>query len=390
MNTTKIFLRTDYLNQDGSHAVCIRLINNRRKKDISLRIYVKPKDWNFKRNVVYKTDPKSIRKNKLIRKYINKAENIVDDCFFNNEVLTFDDFEKQILNKEYSDESFFEFGLTEIPKKDYTRETKRQCTAQITKIKQFKKDLLFSEINNSFIQRYKSYMKNTLKNNLNTIGKSLSRLKTFVNWAIEQKLMRDNPFENIKISRINGKREHLSVSELEKLEELYAKNDMNYRQLNVLRYFLFVCYTGLRYTDIRHLKYSQIKKKLLKGNEIKFIELKMHKTGLDVSIPLINKALDLMPKKITAQQKVFRVLSNQKTNEYLKEIIKIAKIDKKITFHSSRHTLATTGLEMGIPIEVISKILGHTEIKMTQIYAKVNDGLKYQEMMKLDRKTEKV
>ncbi len=93
-----------------------------------------------------------------------------------------------------------------------------------------------------------------------------------------------------------------------------------------------------------------------------------------------------MPKKITAEQLVFRVLSNQKTNEYLKEIIKIAGIDKVITFHSARHTLATRGLEMGIPIEVVSKILGHTEIKMTQIYAKVNDGLKYQEMMKIDRK----
>jgi integrase/recombinase XerC len=97
----------------------------------------------------------------------------------------------------------------------------------------------------------------------------------------------------------------------------------------------------------------------------------------------------LLPKKIIDSQKVFRVLSNQKTNEHLKEIIKIAEIEKNITFHSARHTLATIGLEKGIPIEVISKILGHTEIKMTQIYAKVNDSLKYQEMQKLDKKANK-
>jgi site-specific recombinase XerD len=78
------------------------------------------------------------------------------------------------------------------------------------------------------------------------------------------------------------------------------------------------------------------------------------------------------------------VLSNQKTNEYLKEITKIAGIDKKITFHSARHTLATNGLDMGIPIKVISKILGHTELKTTQIYAKVNNGLKYREMQKFN------
>jgi integrase len=121
-----------------------------------------------------------------------------------------------------------------------------------------------------------------------------------------------------------------------------------------------------------------------RGKQVEFIEIQMYKTKLQVSIPLISKAKDLMPKKYSANQDVFRVLSNQKTNQYLKEIIKAAGIDKNITFHSARHTLASNGLEMGIPIEVISKILGHTELKTTQIYAKVNDGLKYKEMLKLD------
>ena len=106
-------------------------------------------------------------------------------------------------------------------------------------------------------------MLNVLKNNSNTANKSLSRLKTFSNWAIEQKLMKNNPFENIKITKEKVNREYLSVSELEKLEELYTKNHMNYRQLNVLRYFLFVCYTGLRYSDVKNLKYSNLKKRFL-------------------------------------------------------------------------------------------------------------------------------
>ncbi|MCD4794937.1 MAG: site-specific integrase [Bacteroidales bacterium] len=174
----------------------------------------------------------------------------------------------------------------------------------------------------------------------------------------------------------------MNIAKLNKLEKLYYENNLDNRQLNVLRYFLFVCYTGLRYTDIKNLKYSHIKKRLFIEGEIQFIELKMHKTKLNVSVPIIEKAKKLMPKKVARNHLVFRVLSNQKTNQYLKEIIKIAGIEKNITFHSARHTLATTGLEMGIPIKVVSKILGHTEIKMTQIYAKVNDGLKYREMMK--------
>jgi integrase/recombinase XerC len=107
------------------------------------------------------------------------------------------------------------------------------------------------------------------------------------------------------------------------------------------------------------------------------------KTAVDVSIPINHKALGLIPEKITEQEKVFRGLSNQKTNEHLKDIIKIAGIEKSITFHSARHTLATNGLELGIPLEVVSKIFGHTEIKTTQIYAKVNDNLKYREMQKM-------
>ncbi len=290
MNSVKIFLRTDHLNDTGTNTVCVRLLSNRRKKDVSLHIYVNPKDWNFTRNIVNKSDTAYLRKNKLITKFINKAENIVDTCFFNDESLTFDDFEKQLFNKEYGDSSFIEFVIDEISKKDFAHETFRTYKSQITKLQQYRKNILFSEINLSFVNNYKTFMLKQLKNNLNTANKSLAMLKTFVNWGVENKLIKDNPFEQVKITKGKGNREHLSESELEKLENLYLENNMNYRQLNVLRYFLFVCYTGLRYTDIKNLKYSDIKKRLLKGDEINFIDLKMHKTNLDVSIPIIKKA----------------------------------------------------------------------------------------------------
>jgi len=364
--------------------VYIRLTINRRKKDLSLKIQVKAKDWSFSKNFVKKSDPKFLRKNKLITKYLNKAENIVDEFFLTDQQLNFTDFENLLKNKEYSDESFVEFVFDEIQKRDVAHETFRTYKSQITKLQQFRKNILFTEINLSFINAYKSYMLNKLGNKPNTANKSLAMLKTFVNWAIEQRLIKENPFNQIKISKVQGQRQYLSISEVEKLENLYHHGDLKYRQQNVLRYFLFVCYTGLRFSDVKGLKYKDIKKRLFKGNNVDFIELQMHKTKLTVSIPIINKAKSLMPRKFSANQEVFKVLSNQKTNQYIKEIIKTAGIDKHITFHSARHTFATNGLEMGIPIEVISKMLGHTEIKMTQIYAKVNDGLKYREMMKMD------
>ncbi len=388
MNSIKIFLRTDRKNLDGKHTVCVRLISNRRKKDVSLRIYVKYQDWSFQRCIVNKSDPMSERKNRLITKFKNKALNIVDDYFFNNETLTFDDFQRKLFNKEYDDTSFIEFVKDELEKRKYTKETHKTYITQITKLQHFKKNIHFSEINKNFINRYMDFMITKLKNVPNTANKSLSMLKTFVNWGIEEKLIKDNPFNQVKITKGKGKREYLSIDELEKLEKLYQKADLHYGQLNVLRYFLFACYTGLRYQDVVNLKFKHIKKRHFDNQEIKFIDLKMHKTGLDVSIPVITKANNLMPKKFNSNQNVFKVISNQKTNEHLKEIIKKAGIDKNITFHSSRHTLATTGLDMGIPIEVVSKILGHTNIKMTEIYAKVNDSLKYREMLKLDKKSD--
>ncbi len=386
MNSIKIFLRTDRKNLDGKHTVCVRLISNRRKKDVSLRIYVKYHDWSFQRCLVNKSDPTSERKNRLITKFKNKAVNIVDDYFFNNEILTFDDFEKKLFNKEYDDSSFIEFVKDELEKRKYVKETHKTYFTQITKLQCFKRNILFSEINKSFINRYMEFMLTKRENSPNTANKSLSMLKTFVNWGVEANLIKDNPFNFVKITKGKGKRECLSIDELNKLEALYQKADLHYGQLNVLRYFLFACYTGLRYQDIVNLKYMHIRKRFFNKQEILFIDLKMHKTGLDVSIPIISKAHDLMPKKYNINQKVFKVISNQKTNDHLKEIVKKAKIDKNITFHSSRHTLATTGLDMGIPIEVVSKILGHTNIKMTEIYAKVNDSLKYREMLKLDKK----
>jgi site-specific recombinase XerD len=386
MNTIKIFLRTDRKNFDGTNTVCLRLISNRRKKDVSLRIYVKERDWSLQHYRVNKSDPMSERKNRLITKFKNKALNIVDDYFFNNETLPFDDFEKKLFNKEYDDTSFIEFVKDELEKRKYTKETHKTYITQTTKLQRFKKNIHFSEINKGFINRYMDFMLTKLKNSPNTANKSLSMLKTFVNWGIEEKLIKDNPFNLIKITKGKGKREYLSIDELNKLEALYKKADLHRGQLNVLRYFLFACYTGLRYQDIVNLKFMHIRTRYFNKQEIQFIDLKMHKTGLDVSIPIISKAHDLLPKKYNISQKVFKVISNQKTNDHLKEIVKKAKIDKNITFHCSRHTLATTGLEMGIPIEVVSKILGHTNIKMTEIYAKVNDSLKYREMLKFDKK----
>lgn len=386
MYSIKIFLRKDHLNQNGTRAVTLRFISNRNKRYYSLRIYAKERDWSEIQSRVKKSDKDYLRKNKLITKFENKAKNIIDSFFLNDLQLSFNEFSKQLWNKEYDDTSFVEYIQDKLPKRKLAKGTAKAYKSQLNKLQQFKSKIYFSDLNVNFLHEYKLHLLDVVGNNENTTNKNLRILKLFINWAIDDKLMEENPFDKFKTKHVAGKREHLTILELEKLEHLYAKAELPSNLQNVLRYFLFACYTGLRYTDLKGFSFKNIKKSSVKRKEIDIIDITMHKTKLPVVIPLTSKAKELIPTKYSQSQKVFDMISNQKTNDNLKRIMKEANIDKNITFHSARHTFATTGLEMGIPIEVISKILGHTELKTTQIYAKVNNSLKYREMMKLDKK----
>jgi site-specific recombinase XerD len=222
-------------------------------------------------------------------------------------------------------------------------------------------------------------MHDELKNNENTIGKSLRTLRTFINVAIRKKKMTENPFTYFRIKKTEGQREYLDLSELNKLHlyyhDLTVKNKV---QKEVLLSFLFSCYTGLRYSDIRVLKIKNLK--------TGFIQIKTIKTNSMVTIPLSNKAIELINlQSKDHEEHLLKVYCNKVSNKHLKEISKTLGIEKKLTFHVARHTFATASLTLGIPIEVVSKLLGHTNIRTTQIYARIVDDLKVNEMKKWDR-----
>ena len=145
-----------------------------------------------------------------------------------------------------------------------------------------------------------------------------------------------------------------------------------------MKYFLFVCYTGLSWKDLSDLDYSEIKDL----NGIFVINKKRHKTKMEFSVPLLNEAkklIDLRQKK----GKVFPdLITNQKANLYIKEVIKHTSIEKSISFHCGRHSFGTISLNKGIPREVVQKMLGHETPEMTDIYSKVMDSYIITEMNK--------
>jgi len=383
---TKILLRSDWKNKDGSKTVNLRITINRKVAYFSLKIKVAQNCWNEKNATVLKRDHQFFQKNNLIRKYKVKAESIVYDYTLQGKSLSVSEFKQQFYNNTYGTNSFYEFIESDIKKsaKTLAKETLKGYKSQLNKLKSFKSELNFTDVDFSFIRSYEVEMLQI--NNRNTVNKSLTFIKTFINKAIDQNVFKGkNPFDKYSISRVQGKRDYLTINEVEKLENLLFNDQLKANKKRVLKYFLFCCYTGLRYTDIKLLKFKDIQTEYYNNKDSKIIKIDMHKTKKPVSIPILSFAESLIsyPEPFINEMTVFNVMSSQPTNRYLKEIAKQAGINKHVSFHVARHTFATNSIEYGIPIEVISQILGHSDLKTTQIYAKVSNKVKFEQMQKI-------
>lgn len=205
----------------------------------------------------------------------------------------------------------------------------------------------------------------------NTVMKHLQRFRKIVTLAFHIEWLDKDPFIRWKPTWEKREREFLSENELSNLETYYFPID---RLDRVRDLFVFSCYTGISYTDIIKLTPEHIHKGI-DGNN--WIITERQKTKTPVKIPLLDKAQELIEKyadhPITqVTETLFPVITNEKINLYLKEVANACGIRKNLTFHMARHTFATTvTLSNGVPIETVSKLLGHTKIATTQIYARV-------------------
>ena len=238
-------------------------------------------------------------------------------------------------------------------------------------------DIYLKQLNYRFICDFEQFLRNynpktkrkTLTNN--GVMKHLERFKKMINLAVKLEWIIKNPFGQFQLKFDKYDRQYLSERELELMEYTYFKSERLERVKDI---FIFSCYTGLSFIDVKELTMHQI----VLGMDHKYwIHTKREKTNETVKIPLLPKALKIVEKykgiaQLTSSAALLPLCSNQKTNSYLKEIAKACGIHKNITFHVARHTFATTiMLSNGVPIETVSKLLGHTKLSTTQIYARV-------------------
>ena len=240
-----------------------------------------------------------------------------------------------------------------------------------------KKDIYLSQLSYRFVTEFEVFLRSYQPKDHrkpmgnNTVMKHIERLRKVVNLAIKNEWLDKDPFHQFKLKFEKKDRGYLTQDELRRIEE----RDFRLDRLNQTRdIFIFSCYTGLSYAEVYDLKPEHI---VMGLDGEKWIRGQRKKSKEWYSVPLLPQALAIINRykgNIIAQAngKVLPVYTNQKTNSYLKEIAFLCEIEKNLTYHLARHTFATTvTLANGVPIESVSKMLGHTSLRTTQIYAKV-------------------
>lgn len=374
-----------------------RITVNGKRATISLKRKVSVTDWDIHKNRVKGTNQKARILNNYIDEVYNDLFKSYRDLKHEHKLIT-----AQAIKARYNGTDHSYVTLLSLSKYHYEKNTgklepgtlKNYKTTEtylrnfITK--QLKEpNIPLEYLQYSFVVDFEHYLRKKenhlsksqpLKNN--GIMKHIERLNKLMNYAVKLEWVSNNPFEKYELSFKKFENGFLTEHQLQHFETIELKRTP---LINVRNVFIFCCYTGLSYIDVKLLNKTNI---VLGIDGKKWLSIYREKSDEPVKIPLLDKALAIIEiYKDFDQTRLLPVFSNQKMNEYLKEIAKKCEIDIKVTCHIARHTFATTvTLSNGVPIATVSKLLGHSKISTTQIYAKVMERKVCDDMEELKSK----
>ncbi len=376
----------------------MRITVDGKRVEIATHRMILPDNWDTKGNTPFgKSEESLILKNYLhsLKSKIQRQYNVLESM---GEEITADAIKNAIngtSEKQHKLFDVFDYHNEQFLKRvgvDYAMSSYKLYTYCLDKLKAFlkyqyhKSDILLNDLNHSFVTNFDLYLKSHDNCSHNTAMKYIKRLKKVVNFAIANEWLLRNPFINFSCSYKEVTKEFLSSEELTDIEEKVFK----IKRLDQVRdIFIFCCYTGLAFADVEKLSKDNFR---LGIDGEKWIIIYRKKTDTRSPIPLMSQALAIIEKykndpESIAKGRLLPVNSNQRMNGYLKEIADVCGITKNLTMHLARHTFATTvTLANGVPIESVSKMLGHTSIKTTQIYSKVVDTKISHDMLVLKSK----
>ena len=393
--TVSFFSRPTRGKKEKHLLIYMRISLHGNSRDVSLNQKINLGQWDVHKQQVKGNSENSRMINQLLVDMKNKVFKLQMKYSQSEELLSLEEIVQTIKGKTTKGKTLLELidlhntykqGLVGI---DITHTTLMRYKTVRLHVEQFLKeihkrdDILLAKLKNAHAIEFEAFLKTNLNIGHNTAVKYVRNLKTIIRYGIDIELLNKDPFIKHKTKIKEVKRECLTKRELETLVDKKVENE----RIGLIRdAFVFCCYTGLAYSDIQSLTMNEI---TIGIDGDQWIKTSRKKTGNEVNVPLLPSALRIIEKYNDHpirlnDKKVLPVISNQKMNVYLKELADICGIDKNLTTHLARHTFATTiTLSNGVTMESVSKMLGHSSIKTTQIYAKITDTKVSREMQKL-------
>jgi len=393
MNINKLavllYLNKAKRNKKGMCSIICRITFCKKRKQFSTGLYINPDHWNRRKQKVIEDSENSEYTNTQLSLIINKMNQVFLWLQVQESSFTVEDiyalYKGEKIKKEYNIVEYHEVFLERLKKLigiDLKQATWnkffyiKQHLKAFIKSKYNRNDYALKELKLQFLHDFEYFLKVEKKQAQITINKSIQRFRKPVKVAVAEGYLDRDPFMLYKTKSAKKEVVFLTVDELKSLEGYRFSQP---RLEDVKNMFIFCCYTGLAYAEMNTLESKHIN---IGFDGLKWINMERKKTGRVINIPLLPKALEIL-KIYENMDYLLPVISNQRFNSYLKEIASIVGIEKRLTHHIARKTFASTVLLYNnVPMEIVSELLGHSNMSITQEYygkvvmKKVSDEIK--------------
>lgn len=380
-NFTILFvLKKVRLNNKGLCPINVRITYRGKRKENATGYFVAPKIWDASHQLINSKSPDAINDNAQLELIKQKIKNSYLSLLLEADEFDVNDIYLKYIGKPLKESefiiSYFQKYLDKMYRligKDLQFATWKKYNYVNIQIIGFikwkfkKNDYPLDKITLQFLIDFEYYLKTEQNQGQSTINKAIQRFRKIIKIAIAEDVISKDPFILYKTKKVKKDVIFLNTDELRILEEA----SISQPRLQLTRdLFVFCCYTGLAYSEMARLEKQNIQ---IGFDQLNWIQMKREKTQRQISIPILPKAQEIINKYSDSHQAIFPTISNQKFNSYLKEIADIVGIQKRLTHHIARKTFASTVLLYNnVPMEIVSELLGHSNILITQeSYGKV-------------------
>ncbi|MDV3559497.1 integrase [Elizabethkingia anophelis] len=376
------YLKKNELKKNGNAPIMARITIDGTPKTFGTKLEINPNNWDLKHGRVQGKSAQALSINKKLDNIRGRIDKIYEDMLKHEGFATAQKVKLSFLGVGVMDDAILKVfnDRNEDFKKLVEKEERSQSTYNkyitvynhlntFIKERYHRDDMAFRELTADFIREFDFYLRYDLQSSHNTVWVYTMPILSLVELAIKKGLIRDNPFQDYEINMEETDRGYILKEDVEKLM-MCAPSHPRYELVKDL--FIFSCFTGLAYADIKKLTRNNIQS-FFDGHQWIISRRKKSDIASNVRLMEIPKRIIEKYQGTTRNEFIFPVPTNATCNTHIGKLVEKAEIitEQKVTFHTARHTFGTMFLTEGVPLESLSKMMGHKNISTTQIYAKI-------------------